>query len=71
MWICSNAHNKQMHVWYKLNITSQESQLVRGWPVGYLRSEEKLNSVAGRRIWIQDLQTTSSAPYHQAMLASS
>ena len=27
----------------KLNITSQQSQLVGGWPVGYLYSMEELN----------------------------
>ena len=30
--------------WYKLNITSSLSQLVGGWPVGYLQGVEELNS---------------------------
>ena len=43
MWICSNVRNKQ--IWYRLNITSfKESQLVGGWPVGYLHGVEELNS---------------------------
>ena len=41
MWIWSNARNKQ--IWFKLNKTSYESQLVGGWPVGYLQGVEELN----------------------------
>ena len=33
-----------LQIQYKLNITSEESQLVGGWPVGYLQGVEELNS---------------------------
>ena len=42
MWIWSNARYQKIR--YKSNITSYESQLVGGWPVGYLQRVEELNS---------------------------